>query len=119
IAKNSAGVGGASSAASPYITGDPPRNHVSPSISGGIQVGETLATTDGVWFGPTPLTFAYQWRLCRPDGSDCNSIPGATRKSYTLQPGDYGSTIRMMIRARSGAGFAYGIATHTFPIPHQ
>jgi hypothetical protein len=119
VAKNSAGTGFASSAPTPYITGDPPRNHVSPSISGGIHVGETLATTDGVWFGPTPLTFTYQWRLCRPAGDDCNSIPSATGKSYTIQPQDYGSTIRMMIRARNGAGFAYGISNHTFPILHK
>ena len=119
VAKNSAGTGLASSAPTPYITGDPPRNHVSPSISGGTHVGETLATTDGVWFGPTPLTFTYQWRLCKPDGSDCNSIAGAMGKSYTLQPQDYGSTIRMLMRARNGAGFAYGISNHTFPILHK
>jgi hypothetical protein len=119
VATNSAGSAFANSDATPYITGDPPHNHVSPSLSGGIHVGETLSTTDGVWLGPTPLTFTYQWRSCDPFGNDCNSIPGATGKSYTLQPGDYGSTIRMMIRARNGAGFAYGISNHTLPILHK
>jgi hypothetical protein len=119
VATNSAGSAFANSLATPYITGDPPHNHVSPSISGGIHVGDTLATTDGIWYGPTPLTFTYQWRICKPDGSNCNSIPGATGKTYTLQPSDYGSTIRMMIRARNGAGFAYGISNHTFPVQHK
>jgi hypothetical protein len=119
VAKNSAGTGLASSAPTPYITGTPPRNHVSPAISGGIEVGSTLTTTDGTWFGSQPITFQYQWRICKPDGSDCNSIPGATGKTYVLQPGDYGSTIRIMIRGRNGAGVAFGISNHTLPILHK
>jgi hypothetical protein len=119
IATNSAGKGGASSAASPYITGTPPHNHVSPTISGSIEVGSTLTTTDGTWLGSQPITFQYQWRICRPDGSDCNSILGATGKTYVLQPGDYGSTIRIMIRGRNGAGIAFGISNHTLPILHK
>jgi hypothetical protein len=119
IATNSAGKGGASSAPTPYITGTPPRNHVSPAISGGIEVGSTLTTTDGTWFGSQPITFAYQWRICTPDGSDCNSIPGATGKTYVIQPSDYGSTIRMLIRGRNGAGIAFGVSNHTLPILHK
>jgi hypothetical protein len=119
IATNSAGKGGASSNATPYVTGTPPRNHVSPTISGGIEVGSTLTTTDGTWFGSQPITFTYQWRICTPDGSDCNSIPGATGKTYVLQPSDYGSTIRIMIRGRNGAGVAFGVSNHTLPILHK
>jgi hypothetical protein len=119
IATNSAGKGGASSAATPYVTGTPPRNHVSPTISGGIEVGSVLSTTDGTWFGSQPITFTYQWRICKPDGSDCNSIPGATGNTYTLQPSDYGSTIRIMIRGRNGAGVAFGVSNHTLPILHK
>jgi hypothetical protein len=119
IATNSSGKGGASSAGTPYVTGTPPRNHVSPTISGGIEVGSTLTATDGVWFGSQPITFTYQWRICRPDGSDCNSILGATGNSYTLQPSDYGSTIRIMIRGRNGAGIAFGVSNHTLPILHK
>jgi WD40-like Beta Propeller Repeat/RTX calcium-binding nonapeptide repeat (4 copies) len=119
IATNSAGNGGASSAATPYISGTPPHNHVSPELSGDIEVGSTLTTTDGFWTGSEPITFAYQWRICLPDGSDCNSIIGATDPTYTIRPEDYGSTIRMMIRGRNGAGFGYGISNHTFPILHK
>ncbi len=119
VATNSYGSGLASSAATPYITGDPPHNHVSPTISGGLEIGSVLTSTDGIWTGAQPITLTYQWRICTPDGLDCNSIPGATTNTYTVQPGDYGSTIRMMIRGRNGAGFAYGISNHTFPIQYK
>ena len=119
IAKNTSGSGGASSGATPYVVGTPPRNHVSPTISGSIEVGSQLTTTDGTWFGSQPITFTYQWRICKPDGSDCNTIPGATAKTYTLQPSDYGSTIRIMIRGRNGAGIAFGVSNHTLPILHK
>jgi RTX calcium-binding nonapeptide repeat (4 copies) len=119
VAKNSAGTGTAYSAATPYVTGTPPHNHVSPTITGSIEVGSTLTSTDGTWVGSQPITFTYQWRICLPDGSDCNSILGATGKTYVLQPSDYGSTIRIMIRGRNGAGIAFGISNHTFPILHK
>jgi len=78
-----------------------------------------LTATPGTWTGAIPFTFTYQWRICKPDGSDCNSIIGSTGTSYVIRPGDYGSTIRIMVRGRNGAGVSFGVSNHTLPIVHK
>src|SRR3954451_20020877 len=52
-----AGIGSARTAVAP-------KNTTPPSISGKAQVGQTLSGSNGTWSGTTPLTYAYQWRIC-------------------------------------------------------
>ena len=86
-----------------------PKNKSEPSISGQPKQGSTLTTSTGLWSGPTPITFAYQWVRCgtnggKPDGSNCPAIAGATGSSYALQGDDVGKRLRTRVTASNSGG---------------
>jgi hypothetical protein len=67
---------------------------MNPQISGDVnapRVGETLTEISAVWTR-APKSVEYQWLDCAPGQSieQCAAIPGATRRSYTLQASDAG-----------------------------
>jgi hypothetical protein len=118
-ATNGAGSGTATSGFSLVVTGEQPRNTVSPVISGLIEVGSVLDTTLGIWTGSTPQHYTYQWFRCAPAGDPCDPIPDATTDSYLLQAIDYGSTIRVQVAASVGGYIGVGRSNHTLPILHR
>ena len=69
-----------------------------PTISGTLQVGQTLtADTSGIADadGLTNAVFSYQW--VRNDGSAETNIQGATGSSYTLTEDDEGKAITVTV----------------------
>ena len=90
---------GSSRAASTAV----PRNTKAPVIQGTPQVGLTLTSTRGSWTNQ-PTSFSYAWSQCDASGSSCLSLTGATKRSYTVQPGDLGHTLRVTVTARNGSG---------------
>jgi hypothetical protein len=103
-ATNSAGPASAESAPSGKVEPRPPAITGTPSITGTLQDGSTLTAVDGAWTGTTPLAFAYQWRRCDSGGGDCQSIPGATAKTYTQTPDDVGKRLKVRVTASNDAG---------------
>ena len=54
---------------------------VSDAIDGG-----TLSGTDGSWFGPSQLSYSWQWELCpSTDATGCTNLPGATSLTVAAQ----------------------------------
>ncbi len=87
----------------------PPVNTAEPRISGSATQGRTLSTSTGSWIGAQPISLAYQWVRCgsnggKPDGSDCASVSGATRTTYTLGSDDVGRRMRVRVTGSSSAG---------------
>lgn len=79
-----------------------------PAITGGdgrLYPGSVLTETPGVWSG-APTSVAIQWLACpRSDPSGgCSPIPGATGQTYTIQPSDVGSAIRLQEVASNADG---------------
>ena len=69
-----------------------------PTISGTVQVGETLtASTSGIADvdGLTNVSYGYQW--IRNDGSSDTDITDATDSTYTLEAADEGNTIEVKV----------------------
>ncbi len=67
-----------------------------PTISGMVQVGQTLtASTSGISDsdGLTNATFTYQW--LSSDGASDSDISGASISTYTLVESDEGKTIKV------------------------
>jgi GH25 family lysozyme M1 (1,4-beta-N-acetylmuramidase) len=81
-----------------------------PSVAGSTIVGQQLSSSVGTWTG-SPTSFAYQWRRCDATGVTCAAITGATQSTYTLTPGDIGTTVSLVVTA-TGAG---GSQTATTP----
>ncbi|MGA8256294.1 MAG: DUF3152 domain-containing protein [Nocardioides sp.] len=63
-----------------------------PTIAGDQRYGETVEVVDARW-DPAPRTVRYQWlRAGEP-------IAGATKRRYTIAPGDVGSRLRVQVTA--------------------
>ena len=83
-----------------------PTNTAPPSISGSERQGETLHASRGEWSNGSDDSsdYSYQWQRCKPDGSDCADIAGATDNDYRLSSGDVGRRIRVLVTARNSDG---------------
>ena len=76
-----------------------------PTISGSVQVGQTLTVdTSNVadQDGSDNATFAYQW--ARIDGTTDTDIQGGTGSTYTLTSDDEGKTIKVRVTFTDDAG---------------
>lgn len=69
-----------------------PSNSVLPAISGVLSVGSVLTAYEGVWANE-PTAFTYQWENAG------TPIGGATSKTYTVQAGDAGDLITVVVTA--------------------
>jgi hypothetical protein len=78
-------------------TGTAPENTVLPVISGTLEVGQTLTTTNGTWLY-TPTSYTYQWK---DDGA---TIVGATNSTYQLTASEVGATITVVVTAHNASG---------------
>jgi len=80
-----------------------PINLSPPSITGTVQVGHALVASSGSWAN-RPTGYGYRWSRCDSTGVACVTIPGATGATYTVASNDTGSTLRVAVTARNGAG---------------
>ena len=75
-----------------------------PTISGIPADGQILTAVEGLWSGPTPITYTYQWSLCDATGGACVAIVGATAKTYTLTASAVGKTVRVTVTGTDAGG---------------
>jgi len=81
-----------------------PTNQSPPSITGDPNVGSTLTASPGTWNGSSPISYQYQWQVCGSDGKNCHAISGATDKTYVVESGDQGNTLRVHVIAGNSDG---------------
>ena len=76
-----------------------------PVISGNLYVGQSLASTAGMFDAPRP-TITYQWQRCtdKADAGTCTNIARATRATYLLVRDDNGKFLRIGVVARNALG---------------
>jgi len=75
-------------------------NTVAPAVTGTVETGETLTTTNGTWLGSP--SFARQWQF--NDGTGWANIGGATNLTYVISGTYEGDTIRCRITATTAYG---------------
>ena len=73
-----------------------PSNSVLPAISGLLEVAAVLTAYEGVWANE-PTSYTYQWENAG------TPIGGATSKTYTVQAGDAGDLITVVVTAVNDA----------------
>ncbi len=82
-------------------TGVAPQNTVAPTISGTLNVGQTLTCSSGT-FTDSPTTYAYQWNR------NGTAITGASANHYTVTLADSGATLTCTVTASGGVALAGG-----------
>jgi hypothetical protein len=97
-------------------TVSPPTNTALPTITGNIQVGQTLTASTGSWSGD-PTSFAFAWQRCDASGSACAAIPGATAGTYVVTASDSGATLRVAVTATNAAGSATAVSAPAGAVP--
>ena len=86
-----------------------------PAVTGTAQAGQTLTSSVGTWSG-APTSFTYQWQRCDASGAQCAAIVAASTSTYTLSPGDIGSTISLVVTATGKGGSTSATAAATAPV---
>ena len=117
-ARNDAGPATATSAATAVVQApppapEPPANTSPPTISGSAQEGASLTAGAGTWSGSQPISYAYQWSACDPQGAACQDRAGETGSGYTLTAADVGATIRVTVTATNAHGQASATSAQT------
>ena len=86
-----------------------------PTISGTVQVGETLtADTSGIFDADrlTGATFSYQW--VSYNGNAYTDIRGATDSTYTLVSADEGKAFKVRVSFTDDAGYKESLTSALF-----
>jgi subtilisin family serine protease len=85
-----------------------PRNLSRPRLRGLARIGRRLRLAPGTW-NAGPVSFAYTWQRCAPNGTRCKAIARSNGQAYRLKRPDRGRRIRALVVARNayGAGQAF------------
>ncbi len=86
-----------------------PQATVSPVISNGAQVGDTLICSQGTWLY-NPASYAFQWK------SNGGNIGGATKSYYTTVAADEGAAITCTVSATNIGGTGTATSNTITPI---
>ena len=97
----------------PAPSATPPVNQTAPLASGSNVVGGTVSTTNGVWGGSSPMSFAIVWQRC---GVTCSNIPGAAGSSYKLTSADINKRVRAVVAASNSAGGMFAVSNQVGPV---
>jgi hypothetical protein len=90
-----------------------------PQITGTPQQGEVLTADTGTW--STIASFSYQWQRCAGTADTCTDIAGATSRTYTIDPTDVDSVLRVTVTAanRFGTAVANSVLTAKITPPPE
>jgi hypothetical protein len=114
-ATNADGSASAASRATPAIVSSsnpnpprigPPVVRALPAVEGEAREEKVLTAKNGEWDGRTPITYSYQWRLCKADATGCVDIAGQTNATYTVRAADVNGTLRVRVTATNPDGSA-------------
>jgi hypothetical protein len=93
---------------------------LSPATLSSPLAGDTLRIADGPgspvtsdgWFNPKATSYAYIWRRCAAGGAleTCQTIAGATQRSYTLTAADAGHSVLARLTG-SASGWSKALLT--------
>ncbi|MDT5023789.1 MAG: hypothetical protein QOE61_215, partial [Micromonosporaceae bacterium] len=117
-ATNAGGTGGpvtssATNVVQATAAGTPPANSSPPAVTGTAKIGQNLSASTGAWSGSSPLSYVYQWQLCR---SACANVVGATNASFLLSAATTGAHVRVVVTASNPAGHASAASRRVGPV---
>jgi hypothetical protein len=82
----------------------PPINLTVPSVSpANPNVGSAVTASNGTW-AHEPSSYTYQWKRCSSTGTECGSIAGAAKSTYTPNQYDEAHTLVVQVTAINAGG---------------
>jgi hypothetical protein len=91
-----------------------PGNTGQPEITGTPRVGQTLATSNGLWSN-APTSYRYRWLRCvNLQDQNCVAISGATARTYRLTGAENGKAVAALVRACNASGCGGFVNTKPF-----
>jgi hypothetical protein len=96
------------------VTG--PLSSAPPLVAVVVQQGRQLTGAVGSWSGSSTIKYAYRWYRCDKVGARCQSIHGASNRTYTLAAQDVGQTIGFGVRATDKRGTTNAYASLVGPV---
>jgi hypothetical protein len=106
-AANGGAFPGSTQADTPDISVTPAGHQSAPVVGDSLfaEAGSLTATDPAFgWFNPAATSVSFQWLRCDGTGVDCNEIPGATARSYTLTPADGTHDLRVRVTGSNASG---------------
>jgi fibronectin type 3 domain-containing protein len=123
VASNRAGSDRGVSAASDVVQAAPPpgapANTAPPTVGGAAQVGASLTADPGRWTGNAPISYGFQWEMCRASGEECFDVEageGGTSATIALGPFDLGWILRVRVTATNELGETSASSAYTDPV---
>lgn len=92
----------------------PPANSAPPVITGSAASGQTLTASPGTW-APSGTSTTARWQRS-PDGQQWADIGGAGMFSYTIQPADTATYLRVIVTESNGYGQSSATSAPVGPI---
>jgi hypothetical protein len=103
-ATNAGGSGTEYSDSTSLVRAAGPFNTAPPLVSGTATVGEALTASDGIWTGPQPIRFTYQWQACDAAGTGCVDLHGDRLSFIELRPAHLSKRLRVIVTATNVDG---------------
>lgn len=82
-----------------------------PTITGTVEIGETLTAVSGAYDGTEPITVTYDWL------DDLNNVLATNSPTYVIQASDYQSQIKARQNLSNGSGSAAAESALTVSVP--
>ena len=93
--------------------GSGPSSSSLPVISGTAKVGHRISASTGSWSGTAPISYRYQWQLCKPG---CTNIARATASTLTLTAAAARKRVRVLVTASNTVGSAQAASREVGPV---
>ncbi len=96
----------------------PPGTTTRPTISGTVEVNQTLTEHEGTWTNPVAPTIpSWAWKLCEQTGGNCQPIPSAVAQTYIIGAADAEHKLEVVEKDTNGFGTSEKESAETVEVP--
>ncbi len=115
---NPAGWELAESSAAGIASQAPPGTTAPPTITGTVEVNQTLTEHEGAWTNPiAPTIPTWIWKVCEQTGGNCQPIPNAVSQTFVVEAADAEHKLEVVEKDANGFGASEKESAETVEVP--
>ena len=115
---NPAGWELAESSAAGIASQAPPGTTAPPTITGTVEVNQTLTEHEGAWTNPiAPTIPTWIWKVCEQTGGNCQPIPNAVSQTFVVEVADAEHKLEVVEKDANGFGASEKESAETVEVP--